>query len=75
MKFEDLAHLPTEDIINIKEVASQVLRARDIDMQNQALSELTSLIYKWYERGIEFYIDTHLQTVTLKPNEICVERK
>ena len=75
MKFEDLAHLSTEELINIDEVVSQVLKERYITMETRALSELTSLIYKWDARGFSFYIDTSEGAVTLYPIDICIERK
>ena len=75
MKFEDLAHLSIEELINIDEAVSQALKARYVTMETQALSELTSLIYKWDERGFSFYICTDEGTITLYPSVICIERK
>lgn len=75
MKFEDLEHLSIEELINIDEAVSQVLKARYITMETRALSELTSLICKWYERGFSFYICTDEGAIPLYPSDICIERK
>ena len=75
MRHEDLAHLSTEALIDIRETASQILEARNVEMLKVALSELTTLIYKWDEKGVDFYICTNDGTITLYANDICVERK
>lgn len=71
MKHEDLAHLSTESLIDIRETVSQVLKSRDIDMQNEALSELQTVIHKWFDRGVTFYfLKDGYKDVDLYPESI-----
>lgn len=75
MRHEDLAHLSTEALIDIRETASQVLEARNVEMLKFALAEFTSLMSKWDERGVSFYVCTNDDIISLRANDICVERK
>lgn len=76
MKFEDFADLSTEEIINIKEVAFQVLKARNVEMENQAVSEVASIISKWNDRRFYFYImDNEDCEIPIYPREIRVTRE
>ena len=76
MKQEDLAHLSTEALIDIRETVSQVLKSRDIDMQNEALSELQAVIHKWFDRGVTFYfLKDGYKDVDLYPESIKAKRR
>ena len=76
MKHEDLAHLSTEALINIRETVSQVLEARDIDMQSQALLELQTIIQKWFDKGVVFYFfKDGYKDVDLYPELIKAKRR
>ena len=76
MRYEDLAHLSTEALIDIKETVSQALEARNIEMLNVALSELTAVINKWYEKGVSFYIlDNADCEIPIYSREVRVRRE
>lgn len=76
MRHEDLAHLSTEVLIDIRETVSQVLEARDISMQSEALSELQTIIQKWFDRGVVFYfLKDGYKDVDLYPELIKAKRR
>ena len=56
METEDLMRLSTEELINIKEAISEIIKAREVEMENRAVSEVATIIAKWNDKQFYFYI-------------------
>ena len=75
MKTEDLMRLSTEELINIKEAISEIIKARDAEMEKRALSEVATVISKWNDKQFYFYVaDIEDNKVPIYPKEIRVTR-
>jgi hypothetical protein len=64
--------------LELKELEKLIAVERDKRAKREAaeaLNEMTTLIQKWNQRGISFYMCTDEGSITLEASEICVERK
>ena len=70
-----LGRMTDDELAIIKKDICSIIEQRSKKEEQTALTEVVSVINKWSEHDITFYIyDDNDHKLTLYPSEICVER-